>query len=134
MLIKTHEWTAGDTHCPITRAQFEEILPLFTHVIVSVRQGFPPDPEWIKVATYITKFEEIVQPDGRGALKVLRDLADHLGIGEQLTDHGLKWVDYRLMTLEIPKCGEIRTNKLWHFHKRRGGRQPPNRPPSPEFP
>ena len=133
VLVKTHEWAEGDTHCPITRRQFEALRPLFSHVIVSVREGFPPDPEWMRVATHVTHFEEIVAPDGSGARRVLRGLAEHLGIGERLSEHDLRWVDYRLMTLEIPAAGEMRTNKLWHFHRRRGGRPPPERPPSPEF-
>merc|ERR1712216_267238 len=132
VLVKTHEWTEGDTHCPITPAQFAGVLPLFSHVIVSVREGFAPDPEWMKVATHLTQFDEIVVPDGSGALRVLRGLADHLELG-CLSDHDLQWVDYSLMTLDIPAHGDLRVSKLWSFHSRRGGRSPPNRPGSPEF-
>ena len=132
VLVKTHEWAAGETHMPISPERFEAIRPLFTHVVCSVREGFPPDPNWMRVATHVTNFEEIVVSDGSGALRVLRGLAEHLGL-DGLTDHDLRWVDYRLMTLEIPAHGDVRVSKMWSFHRRRGGRAPPQRPPEPEF-
>lgn len=124
VLVKTHEWTDH-----ISREDFKEILPMFTHVVVSVREGRPPDPAWMEVATHITHFEEIVEYDeslGKiGALSVLRDLAGHLGIAG-LTDSDFRAVDYELMTLPIPGN---QTTKFWSFHGRRGGRPRPKAPP-----
>eukprot|EP00928_Gymnodinium_smaydae_P017710 TRINITY_DN16772_c0_g1_i2.p4 TRINITY_DN16772_c0_g1~~TRINITY_DN16772_c0_g1_i2.p4 ORF type:complete len:100 (-),score=17.28 TRINITY_DN16772_c0_g1_i2:91-390(-) len=83
------------------------------------------------VATHVTHFEEIVAHDGQGqkvgATRVLRSLADHLGI-PGLTDDDLKAVDYDLMTMPIP--GD-QTTKFWSFHSRRGGRPQPTQPPAP---
>ncbi|CAK0826773.1 unnamed protein product [Prorocentrum cordatum] len=117
VLVKTHEWTDN-----ITEEQFRAVAPLFTHVVVSIRDGFPPDPDWMKVATHVTRFEDIVAHDGGGrsigALTVLRSLADHLGL-EGLSDADLRAVDSELMHLPIP--GD-QTTKFWSFHARRGGR------------
>ena len=46
VLVKTHEWTDA-----ISAQAFEELRPLLTHVIVSVRDGFPEDPAWMGVAS-----------------------------------------------------------------------------------
>lgn len=49
-----------------------------------MRDGFDPDPSWMEVATHVVHFEDVVEYDeaaGKiGALRVLRSLADHLGI------------------------------------------------------
>merc|ERR1712039_66671 len=122
---KTHEWTDN-----ISQAQFDQVSPMFTHVVVSVREGFSPDPDWMNVATHVTNFEEIVAVDASGdkvgAVSVLRKMADHLGI-VGLTEHDLRTVDYELMNLPIP--GD-QTTKFWSFHARRGGRPAPAAPPS----
>lgn len=47
VLVKTHEWTGE-----ITPAMFDQAAELFTHVVVSVREGFEKDPAWMKVATH----------------------------------------------------------------------------------
>lgn len=126
VLIKTHEWT--DTR--VTREMFEkELCPLFTHVIVSVRQGgFPVDPHWMAVATLVVRYETIVLENpcnnpNVGSLSVFRNMANHLGI-TNLTDEQLVQVDYELMTLPIP--GDQST-KFWSFHQRRGGPDCANR-------
>ncbi|CAE7944484.1 unnamed protein product, partial [Symbiodinium sp. KB8] len=100
VVIKTHEWTGE-----MSKASFDEVSPLFTHVIVSVRQGFAEDPAWMKVATHVIHFEELVaydkdhpeDPAKIGAISVLRKLANHLGLSS-LTEHDLRCVDYDLMT------------------------------------
>eukprot|EP00927_Polykrikos_kofoidii_P061517 TRINITY_DN56354_c0_g1_i1.p1 TRINITY_DN56354_c0_g1~~TRINITY_DN56354_c0_g1_i1.p1 ORF type:complete len:262 (+),score=26.16 TRINITY_DN56354_c0_g1_i1:31-786(+) len=123
VLVKTHEWFG-------TAADFQEMVPLFTHVVVSVRKGFEPDPHWMKFATHVMQFEEIVAYDDStgtiGALSVLRSLAEHLGI-TSLSDDDIRIVDYELMTLPIPR-GNDPVTKMWSFHKRRGGRPVPPRP------
>lgn len=125
VLVKTHEWTDNISH-----ADFDGIAPMFTHVVVSVREGFQEDPDWMKVATHLTHFEDIVKHDESsgtiGALSVLRGLATHLGI-TSLSDDDLRAVDYELMTMPIP--GD-QTTKFWSFHGRRGGRPKPKAPPS----
>lgn len=127
VVVKTHEWTDN-----ISPAEFERAAALFTHVVVSVRMGFPEDPDWMKVATHVTHFEEIVAHDAKGekigALPVLRRLAEHLGI-TGLSENDLRIVDYELMTMPIP--GD-QTTKFWSFHARRGGRPQPQAPPSIE--
>lgn len=127
VLIKTHEWTDS-----LRPAEFDRVKPLFSHVIVSVRDGFPEDPDWMKHATHVTHFEDIVRPategGDSGAIGVLRNMADHLGI-TSLTDKDLREVDYALMTLPMPTSGCNQTTKLWPFHSRRGGRPPPEQPP-----
>eukprot|EP00929_Paragymnodinium_shiwhaense_P061672 TRINITY_DN30830_c0_g1_i1.p1 TRINITY_DN30830_c0_g1~~TRINITY_DN30830_c0_g1_i1.p1 ORF type:complete len:276 (+),score=6.80 TRINITY_DN30830_c0_g1_i1:46-873(+) len=123
VLVKTHEWTDN-----ITEAQFDAVSPLFTQVIVSVRQGFQPDPAWMAVATHVTHFEDIVAHDESGqkigAVKVLKELAAHLGI-TSLTDNDFCQIDYALMAMPIP--GD-QTTKFWSFHGRRGGRPQPSEP------
>jgi len=131
VLIKTHEVTG------MSVGRFErEVAPLLDCVIVSVREGFPTDPLWMKHATCVVRYEDIVawpSDDGSGsrsdrpldgAQKVLRKLADHVGLGSDLlSDDDIRAVDYELMTLPIP--GDQST-KFWAFHARRGGRpQPP---------
>ncbi|CAB9517895.1 CONTAINS InterPro DOMAIN s Phosphoglycerate mutase (InterPro IPR013078), PRIB5 (InterPro IPR012398) [Seminavis robusta] len=126
VLIKTHEFT--DYMFP---GEFQKtVKPLLTHVIVSVRKGpqFPPDPAWMEVATLVIDYENIVLENTQqnltvGSLKVLSDMATHVGLS--LSSHQLKEVDYQLMTLPIP--GDQST-KFWPFHSRRGGRICP--PPS----
>eukprot|EP00440_Ansanella_granifera_P005678 gb/GFBE01006163.1/.p1 GENE.gb/GFBE01006163.1/~~gb/GFBE01006163.1/.p1 ORF type:complete len:217 (+),score=49.39 gb/GFBE01006163.1/:1-651(+) len=61
VLVKTHEWTSE-----ISEADFEKLLPMFSSVVVSVRQGFPPDPDWMKAATHVIHFEDIVAHDDAG--------------------------------------------------------------------
>lgn len=117
VLIKTHEITEN------VQVFEREVLPFVTHVIVSVREGFPRDELWSKYARFVTKFDEIVnQP-----IKVLRELATYLGITDlsSLTDRDLRQVDYQLMTLPIPGN---QASKFWSFHSRRGGRSPPPAP------
>lgn len=130
VLVKTHEWTDE-----ISEAQFGDVLPLFTHVIVSVRKGFPPDPDWVKVATHVVHYEDIVEHDEQlgkiGAMRVLRSFAEHLGI-TQLSDSDIRAVDYQLMTLPMPRSRCDQTTKLWPFHARRGGRPVPAAPPAGE--
>jgi len=132
VLIKTHEWTGE-----MSQRDFDEVRPLFSHVIVSVRQGFPEDPDWMKVSTHVVHFEDIVEcneAEGKvGALRVLRAMAEHLGITD-LTDDDFKKVDYQLMTLPMPAMGCNQTTKLWHFHRRRGGRPVPTEPPAASEP
>lgn len=127
VLVKTHEWTDH-----ISEEQFRAVAPMFTQVVVSIRGGFPPDPDWMKVATHVTHFEDIVAHDERGenigALKVLRGLADHLGL-ERLSDADLRAVDHELMHLPIP--GD-QTTKFWSFHARRGGRPQSTAAAAPE--
>mmetsp|Transcript_37977 Transcript_37977/g.80418 ORF Transcript_37977/g.80418 Transcript_37977/m.80418 type:complete len:339 (+) Transcript_37977:82-1098(+) len=129
VLIKTHEWT------DMTRPEkFEKITPLFSNVVVSVRNGFDPDPDWIKYATYQIHFEDIVAKtpaDGLTAVGVLKELAEHLGI-EGLTEYDYKIVDYDLNTLPIPAYGVDQTTKHWFFHARRGGRATPEKPEEPQ--
>ncbi|CAE7168936.1 unnamed protein product [Symbiodinium necroappetens] len=134
VVIKTHEWTGE-----MSKASFDEVSPLFTHVIVSVRQGFAEDPAWMKVATHVIHFEELVaydkdhpeDPAKIGAISVLRKLANHLGLSS-LTEHDLRCVDYDLMTLPMPRFGCDQTTKLWPFHGRRGGRPIPRLDPRSE--
>jgi broad specificity phosphatase PhoE len=128
VLIKTHEWTGG----ALSQEKFDrELVPMFTHVIVSVREGFSPDPAWMKVASYVVNYEDIVADNtesdiSMGALSVLRGLAQHLGISDSLSDDDIRAVDYKIMTLPIP--GD-QSSKFWSFHARRGGRlQPKKRP------
>eukprot|EP00437_Effrenium_voratum_P021603 CAMPEP_0181411144 /NCGR_PEP_ID=MMETSP1110-20121109/7716_1 /TAXON_ID=174948 /ORGANISM="Symbiodinium sp., Strain CCMP421" /LENGTH=268 /DNA_ID=CAMNT_0023533739 /DNA_START=12 /DNA_END=818 /DNA_ORIENTATION=- len=129
VLVKTHEWTGE-----ITPAMFDQAAELFTHVVVSVREGFEKDPAWMKVATHVINFEELVSYDKQnpddpskiGALSVLRKLSDHLGLA--LTDQDLRVVDFELMTLPMPSSGCNQTTKHWPFHKRRGGRPVPRDP------
>lgn len=127
VLLKTHEWTGE-----ISPADFKKVAPMFTHVVVSVREGFPPDPAWMDVATHVIHFEDIVAHDKSGqkigAVSVLRNLAEHLGI-TSLSDHDLSVVDYELMTMKMPASGCDQTTKLWPFHARRGGRPQPSAPP-----
>jgi len=127
VLVKTHEWTGE-----LSQAEFDRVRPMLTHVIVSVRQGFSPDPAWMKVATHVIHYEDIVEHDEAGqnigALRVLRALAEHLGI-EGLTDADFRRVDYDLMTMKMPTGGCDQTTKLWPFHSRRGGRPQPAGPP-----
>lgn len=123
VLVKTHEYTPH-----LSAAQFAEVRPLFTHVIVSVRQSFAEDPGWMAAATHVIHFEDIVAGEGAGAVRVLRALAEHLGLGTRLSDGDLQAVDYELMTLPIP--GD-QTTKFWSFHSRRGGRAPPPPPALP---
>mmetsp|Transcript_116041 Transcript_116041/g.335113 ORF Transcript_116041/g.335113 Transcript_116041/m.335113 type:complete len:290 (+) Transcript_116041:46-915(+) len=126
LLIKTHEWTDQ-----MSRQEFEAVRPMFTHVVVSVREGFPVDPDWMRVATHVIRFEDIVAKEGNksgtGAVAVLRALAQHLGI-EGLSEDDLHTVDYELMTLPMPSVGCDPVTKHWHFHKRRGGRPQPHVP------
>mmetsp|Transcript_127034 Transcript_127034/g.219088 ORF Transcript_127034/g.219088 Transcript_127034/m.219088 type:complete len:248 (-) Transcript_127034:76-819(-) len=118
VLVKTHENPSRE---------IERLAPMFSHVVVSVRQGFSEDPNWAKVATYRTQFEQIVA-GGDATLGVLREMADHLGI-VGLSDSDLRAVDYELMTMPIPGH---QTFKTWSFHSRRGGRPQPTAPPSAE--
>ncbi|CAE7748608.1 unnamed protein product [Symbiodinium sp. CCMP2456] len=119
VVIKTHEWTGE-----MSKSSFDEVSPMFTHVIVSVRQGFAEDPAWMKVATHVIHFEELVAYDKDhpedlakiGAISVLRKLANHLGLSS-LTEHDLRCVDYDLMTLPMPRFGCDQTTKLWPFHE-----------------
>lgn len=126
VVVKTHEWT------PEALRDMDAITSMFTHVIVSVREGFEPEPTWTKFQTHLTHFEQIVahDKDGQkiGAIDVLRGLADHLGI-ENLSERDLKSVDHTLMNLPIP--GD-QTTKFWSFHGRRGGRPKPTQPPEAE--
>lgn len=134
VVIKTHEWTGE-----MSKASFDEVSPMFTHMIVSVRQGFAEDPAWMKVATHVIHFEELVaydkdhpeDPAKIGAISVLRKLANHLGLSS-LTEHDLRCVDYDLMTLPMPRFGCDQTTKLWPFHGRRGGRPIPRLDPRSE--
>lgn len=131
VLVKTHEWTTGSLS---SEAFHQELVPMFDHVIVSVREGFTPDPTWMEVATHVTHYEDIVADNPNkdasvGAISVLRGLADHLGIADSLSENDLVEVDYHLMTLPIP--GD-QSSKFWSFHARRGGRPPPARPAIPE--
>ena len=127
IVVKTHEWTDQ-----ISRAEFEAVAPLFTHVVVSVREGFPRDPAWMEHATHTIHFEDVVAHDEAGekigALKVLRGLAEHLGI-QGLSDADLRAVDHELMTMPMPSSGSDPVTKLWPFHARRGGRPQPPAPP-----
>ena len=129
VLVKTHEDRTSQHYFQ------QEIVPMFTHVIVSVRDGFPTDPNWINVATYIVHYEDIVQQNPNsdvtiGALSVLRNLGGHLNIpSDILTDDELRQIDFDLMTLPIP--GDQST-KFWSFHKRRGGRTIPLQSPKPK--
>jgi len=120
VLVKTHEWTDQ-----ISRRDFERVRPMFTHVLVSVREGFPEDPAWMAAATHVIHFEDIVEHDENGApvgaCRVLRALAEHLGI-EGLSDDDIREVDRQLMTLPMPRAGSDPITKHWHFHARRGGR------------
>ena len=116
VLIKTHEWTPY-----MSKEEFENIRPHMTHVIVSVRDGFPPDDNWMRYATHIIHFEDIVDP-----LRVqaaLRNLADHLGVSKSLSDADIKQVDYDLINLQTPRHGSDPITKLWFFHGRKGGRK-----------
>jgi transcription factor C subunit 7 len=127
VLIKTHEYS--DYLSDNVFAQ--QIRPLLTHVIVSVRQGFPSDEAWLKEATFVVPYEAVVAENPEqdvhfGALHVLRKLANHLDIN--VSDEELRIVDYQLMTLPIP--GNQAT-KLWSFHARRGGRSVPKCSPLP---
>lgn len=92
VLVKTHEWTDH-----MTKSKFDRLVPMFTHVIVSVREGRTEDPAWMKVATYVVHYEDIVdyeeikfedEEDKIGArigvLGVLRGLAEHLGIKKSI--------------------------------------------------
>ena len=118
VLIKTHEWTDY-----LTQAQFDQLIPMFTHVIVSVREGFQPDPAWMNVATHVVHYEDIV--DSARVLSVLGGLAQHLDIA--LNGHELRQVDHQLMALPIP--GD-QSSKFWSFHARRGGRSQPTTQPA----
>merc|ERR1712061_31590 len=90
-LVKTHENPSR---------VIESLAPMFSHVVVSVREGFEPDQDWMVVATHITQFEQIVA-GGNVTLGVLRGMAEHLGING-LSDNDLRTVDYELMTMPIP--------------------------------
>mmetsp|Transcript_799 Transcript_799/g.3210 ORF Transcript_799/g.3210 Transcript_799/m.3210 type:complete len:316 (+) Transcript_799:38-985(+) len=129
LLVKTHEWTPQ-----VRRADFEALAPMFSAVVVSVREGFEEDPEWMRFATHVIHFEDIVAKDeseGKlGPVEVLRRLAEHLGI-TGLADSDLRMVDYELMTLPMPRHGNDPTTKHWSFHARRGGRPTPEKPSSP---
>jgi len=133
VLIKTHEFTH---YTSIEKLQSELLdSKLVTHVIVSVRNGsqFQPDPAWMKLATLVVHYEDIVlenpsQNPNLGSLKVLRQMADHMELGSLLTEEDLKQVDYQLMTLPIP--GD-QASKFWSFHARRGGRACPPLPVPP---
>ncbi|CAM9583079.1 unnamed protein product, partial [Heterosigma akashiwo] len=156
VVVKTHEWTGE-----VRPAEFREMLPMFTHVVVSVRQGFPEDPAWTAVASHVVHFEDVVRPPAHGgaaaavaagdeeeeeeataagggsagepgALGVLRALAEHLGLGARLAPGDYRAVDHALMTLPVPRAGGgDPVTKLWPFHARRGGRLPPPPPPPP---
>lgn len=127
VVVKTHEWHGG-------MEAFEKLKHRFTHVILSVREGFPREETWMSVASHVLHFEKLVafdtlHPDDEskiGALTVLKDLSEHLGLS--LTQRDLKEVDYELMTLQIPQSGCNQTTKLWPFHGRRGGRPIPKQP------
>ena len=122
VVVKTHEIETSQQYFD------QEVLPLLTHIIVSVRDGFPADPKWMQVATLVVKYEDIVADNPNsdvtnGALSVLRRLANHLNLPSNvITDDDLRTVDYDLMTLQIP--GDQST-KFWPFHSRRGGRATP---------
>lgn len=118
VLVKTHENPAR---------VIESLNPMFTHVVVSVREGFQPDQNWMGVATHLTHFEEIVAGN-EVTLGVLRNMAEHLGISG-LSDQDYRTVDYQLMTMPIPGH---QTWKTWSFHSRRGGRAQPTAPPAAE--
>ena len=120
VLIKTHEFTDYLSKTGFTR----DIRPWLTQILVSVRQGMAPDPAWLRKATHVVQYEDIVQH----AVEVLRTLASHLGISSCLKEEDLQNVDYTLMTLPIP--GNQAT-KFWSFHARRGGRPVPTLPNSP---
>eukprot|EP00435_Cladocopium_sp_Y103_P049464 s864_g14.t3 len=93
LVVKTHEWHGGIE-------TFEKLKHRFTHVILSVREGFPREETWMSVATHVLHFEKLVafdtlHPDDEskiGALTVLKDLSEHLGLS--LTQRDLKEVDY----------------------------------------
>jgi hypothetical protein len=126
VLIKTHEFT----HYTSPEQFQQDILPLLTHVIVSCRKGFDPDPAWMRHATLVVHYEDIVlhnptQDPNLGSLKVLRQIANHIGSLSTLSDSDLQQVDYQLMTLPIP--GD-QSSKFWSFHARRGGRPCPPPP------
>jgi len=129
VLVKTHEWTDH-----LSQEEFDKVQPMFTHVIVSVRKGFPEDAAWMRAATHVIHFEDIVEHDAAGenvgAHRVLRALAEHLGI-EGLTDDDIRQIDYELMTFDMPRMGSDPITKHWHFHARRGGRPKPTAPPAP---
>eukprot|EP00928_Gymnodinium_smaydae_P067113 TRINITY_DN50048_c0_g1_i2.p1 TRINITY_DN50048_c0_g1~~TRINITY_DN50048_c0_g1_i2.p1 ORF type:complete len:268 (+),score=17.37 TRINITY_DN50048_c0_g1_i2:2-805(+) len=80
VVVKTHEWTQH-----ISREAFDAMRPMFTHVVVSTREGRENDPAWMAVATMDVAFEDVVAHDTRHgtarARLVLRRLADHLGDG-----------------------------------------------------
>lgn len=121
VVVKTHEWTPH-----ISEERFEELRPLFTHVIVSTRQGRDDDPAWMPAATILVAFEDVVahgDADGAvGALLVLRRLAEHLGTAG-LSDADLRAVDAELMALPVPQGYCNQTTKFWPHHARRGGRR-----------
>ena len=71
MLVKTHEWTGL-----ISEQTFEEAKGLFSHVVVSVREGFDADPAWIQVATHLLHFEELVAYNKAAGLAALKDLKE----------------------------------------------------------
>eukprot|EP00747_Dinoflagellata_sp_TGD_P049671 gnl/TRDRNA2_/TRDRNA2_146317_c0_seq2.p1 gnl/TRDRNA2_/TRDRNA2_146317_c0~~gnl/TRDRNA2_/TRDRNA2_146317_c0_seq2.p1 ORF type:complete len:190 (-),score=18.14 gnl/TRDRNA2_/TRDRNA2_146317_c0_seq2:22-591(-) len=125
VVVKTHEWTPH-----ISRAEFDELLPVFTHVIVNERKGRDSDPTWTAVATMSIAYEDIVAHDPNdplgaiGALSVLRRVAEHLGLMD-LDDSDFRAVDMELMTLPVPTGSCNQTTKLWPHHARRGGRPPP---------
>lgn len=104
----------------MSKEEFENIRPLMTHVIVSVREGFSPDPSWMEAATYVINFEDIIDP--KRVQNTLRDLAQHLGISKFLSDVDIEKVDSDLMALPTPKHGSDPITKLWFFHGRKGGR------------
>lgn len=114
VVVKTHEWTQH-----ISKESFEEMLPFFTHVILSRREGREDDPAWMSVATFAVAFEDVVVP--QGALLVLRGLAEQLGLGH-FTDVDLRAVDTELMSFPIPHGYCNQTTKFWPHHARRGGR------------
>jgi hypothetical protein len=103
-----------------------KLWPLLTHVVVSVRDGFSPDQNWLQCATHVIHVENIVDPES--VKTVLRDLADYLGISQSLSDDDIHKVDYNLMTLPTPEHGSDPITKLWFFHDRKGGRKAPEGP------
>eukprot|EP00808_Paulinella_micropora_P027585 g8720.t1 len=123
VLVKTHE-------LEISAEELKELLPMFTHVLVSVRKGHQSDPDWEKLASLAVRFEQVVVDEDKegktGSLTVLRSIASHLGL-QGLSDFDLRVIDNELMTLPIPPMGSDPISKLWH-HQRRGGRQRPERP------
>lgn len=130
VVVKTHEWKGS-------LEAFEDLKKMLSHIVLSVREGFPREENWLKIATHVLHFEELVAYNKEdpedvtqiGALTVLRKLAEHLGL-RGLSPQDIRLVDYELMTLPMPKGSCNQTTKLWPFHSRRGGRPIPSAPPA----